>query len=158
MWVAGRQYTGRIVTLTNDKIFDEPVYNYTKDFPYIWEEMRLPIAYNSDRHRAEQIILDAVKRHTLKISEVGDEALKELERRYMVQSSELEPRVFLRLTDNWVEMAVRFLTHTHGIRQMKNAISREILDGLDAAKIGIASGTYEVVGMPELRVKIAADA
>src|SRR5690242_4933555 len=27
MWVRSRQYTGRIVTVTNAKIFDEPVYN-----------------------------------------------------------------------------------------------------------------------------------
>jgi hypothetical protein len=32
--------------------------------------------------------------------------------------------------------------------------SREISDGLDAAGIGIASGTYEIVGMPPLRVEI----
>src|SRR5947209_6306115 len=44
MWVRARQYTGRIVTVTNDKIFDEPVYNYTREFPYIWEEMSIPIS------------------------------------------------------------------------------------------------------------------
>src|SRR5690349_17258168 len=29
VWVHSRQFTGRIVTVSNDKIFDEPVYNYT---------------------------------------------------------------------------------------------------------------------------------
>lgn len=52
MWVRGRQYTGRIVTITNDKIFDNPVYNYTREFPYIWEEMHIPIPYNADRKEA----------------------------------------------------------------------------------------------------------
>ena len=33
MWVRSRQFTGRIVTVTNDKVFDEPVYNYTHEFP-----------------------------------------------------------------------------------------------------------------------------
>jgi len=37
MWVQSRQYSGRIVTVTNSKIFEEPVYNYTRDFPYLWE-------------------------------------------------------------------------------------------------------------------------
>jgi len=46
MWVHGRQYTGRIVTITNDKIFDEPVYNYSRDFPYLWEELTIPVPYN----------------------------------------------------------------------------------------------------------------
>jgi hypothetical protein len=52
-------------------------------------------------------------------------------------------------------MAVRFVTEDHGVRQVKDAISRDILDGLERAKIGIASGTYEVVGMPELKIRIA---
>ena len=94
MWVEARQYTGRIVTVTNAKVFDEPVYNYTRDFPFLWEEMHIPITFGADRERAEQIILDAVRAHTQKISELGDAALDELERRYFVKRSELDPRVF----------------------------------------------------------------
>ena len=37
MWVKSRQFTGRIVTVSNSKIFAEPVFNYTQEFPYIWE-------------------------------------------------------------------------------------------------------------------------
>ncbi len=155
MWVAGRQYTGRIVTITNDKIFDEPVYNYTREFPYIWEELRLPIPYNADRKVAEKIILEAARRHTMKTSEMGEDALKEMERRYMIKREELDPCVYIRLTDNWTEMAVRFVTKDHGIRKTKDAMSRDILDGLEAAHIEIASGTYQVVGMPELKVRVA---
>ena len=65
MWVHSRQFTGRIVTVTNDKVFDEPVYNYTHEFPYIWEEMRLPVRYQDDRARAERILLDAARRHAV---------------------------------------------------------------------------------------------
>jgi hypothetical protein len=54
MWVQSRQFTGRIVTVTNDKVFDEPVYNYTREFPFIWEEMMVPIPYRADRQRAEE--------------------------------------------------------------------------------------------------------
>ena len=37
MWVRSRQFTGRIVTVSNSNIFNEPVFNYTRDFPFIWE-------------------------------------------------------------------------------------------------------------------------
>ena len=57
MWVQSRQFTGRIVTVSNSQIFDEPVYNYSRDFPYIWEEMHFPITYQADRAAAEKIIL-----------------------------------------------------------------------------------------------------
>jgi small-conductance mechanosensitive channel len=152
VWVGGRQYTGRIVTITNDKIFDEPVYNYSRDFPYLWEEMALPVSYQSDRKRAEEILLGVARKHTVKIHDLGKDAIKELERRYFVRRSDLGPRVYFRLTDNWLEMSLRFLVHDAGIREMKDAMSRDIIDQLDQAGIGIASGTYEIVGVPPVHV------
>jgi len=116
--------------------------------------MRLPIPYNADRKTAETIILDAARRHTTDIATLNNAALEHLEKRYVVKREELQPRVFFRLTDNWVEMAVRFIAEDHGIRSLKDAMSRDILDAFDAAKIGIASGTYQVVGMPELSVRL----
>ena len=68
-WVRGRQYSGRIVTVSNAKIFDDPVYNYTRDFPYIWEELSILLPYSVDRARAERILLEAAQRHTGEISE-----------------------------------------------------------------------------------------
>jgi small-conductance mechanosensitive channel len=154
MWVRSRQYTGRIVTLTNDKIFDTPVYNYTRDFPYIWEEMLIPIPYSADLKRAEQIMVDAASKVTVRFEDLSDIALSELEHRYFVKRSELKPRVYVRLTDNWIELSVRFITADHGVREVKDKFSREILDGLSQAGIGIASGTYDIVGLPTLSVKL----
>jgi small-conductance mechanosensitive channel len=153
MWVGARQYTGRIVTVTNDRIFDEPVYNYTREFPFIWEEIRVPVRYADDRARAEAIVLDAARRHTLEITEQGSAALRALERRYRVEAATPEPRTFLRLTDNWLEIAVRFLARDHGVRGLKDAITRDILDGFDAAGFEIASATYEITGVPALRIE-----
>jgi small-conductance mechanosensitive channel len=154
MWVRGRQYTGRIVTITNDKIFDEPVYNYSRDFPYLWEELAIPIAYDADRRRAEEILLEVAHARTVQLNEIGEEAIRELERRYFVRRSELGPRVYYRLTDSWVEMSIRFITQDAGIREVQDAISREIIERLQESGIGIASGTYQVVGMPPLHVVV----
>ena len=158
MWVQARQYSGRIVTVSNAKVFSEPVYNYTRDFPFIWDEMHIPISYSSDRGRAEAILLNAVRAHTQKSTELGEEALTELERRYFVKREEFEPKVYLRLTDNWIELSVRFIANDHGVREVKNLISRDLMAGFEQAGIGIASGTYEVVGMPPLRVQLVAPA
>jgi small-conductance mechanosensitive channel len=154
MWVRARQYTGRIVTITNDKIFDTPVYNYTREFPYIWEEMQIPISYNTDLKRAEEILVSAARAETVPMAKIGEEALAELERRYFVKRSEMEPKVFIRLTDNWVELSLRFITQEHGIRGLKDRMSRAILREFSAAGIGIASGTYEIVGFPPVTVRL----
>lgn len=152
IWVRSRQYTGRIVTVTNAKIFDEPVYNYKRDFPYIFEEMSLPIRYQDDRQAAEQILLRAVTKHTADIARLAQSDLAELRRRYESDAT-LTPRVFWRLTDNWLEMTVRFVAHSHGTRKLKDAISRDVIAGLDAARITIASSTYDIVGLPPIRLE-----
>ena len=152
MWVKSRQFTGRIVTVSNDKIFDEPVYNYTRDFPYLWEEISIPITYSTDRERAEQILLECADRHTIQINQMSAEALQKMHKRYFIQAADLTPRVYYRITDNWLELTVRFIVTDHSIRNIKDAVSRDILKAFDRAGIGIASATFDIVGFPSLRI------
>ena len=153
MWVHSRQFTGRIVTVSNSKIFDAPVFNYTRDFPFIWEEMIIPITYTADRAKAEAIMLEATRKHAVDPDSVAAEAKADLKARFGVEPLELTPRVFYRITDNWLELTVRFVVGTHQIRGTKDAISRDMLVGLDAAGIGIASATYDIVGLPPVEIR-----
>jgi small-conductance mechanosensitive channel len=154
VWIKSRQFTGRIVTVTNDKIFENPVFNYSRDFPYIWEELTLPIKYAGNRRRAEEIMVDAGNRHAVDVSEVSEETLKMMEREYYVSARDMIPRVYYRLTDNWVELSLRFLAREHGSRDMKDSMSREILDRFEAENIEIASSGIDIGDVPPLRLKI----
>ncbi len=153
MWVHSRQFTGRIVTVSNSKIFAEPVFNYTRDFPFIWEEMAIPITYTADRARAEAILLEAARRHATEAGGMAAEKKAELKERFGVDPVDLDPRVYYRLTDNWLELTVRFLVGTHRIRGVKDAMSRQIITELDEAGIGIASATYDIVGFPPIELR-----
>lgn len=153
MWVHSRQFTGRIVTISNSEIFDKPVYNYSREFPYLWDEIRLPIPYEADRVKAESILLSAAEKHALNREKLGDEPVERLRSRYQVDPIDLNPTVYYRLTDNWIELTVRFLASDHGIRRIKDAMSREIITKLEEANIGIASGTYAIVQVPPIEIK-----
>ena len=153
MWVRSRQFTGRIVTVTNDKVFDEPVYNYTREFPFIWEEMALPIPYRADRARAEAILLACVASHVEGPDHRSEAVRRALEKRYFISLDDLSPRVFYRLTDNWLELTVRFIVPDHGVRDIKDAVARDVLKEFEAASIELASATYEIVGLPPVRVE-----
>jgi small-conductance mechanosensitive channel len=154
VWVNARQFTGRIVKVTNDKIFDTPVYNYTREFPFLWEEMHFPIGYTADRARAESILLDIARRHTDPIVGHAEPAFAKLRERYFVaEVSQLAPRVYLRMTDNWIELSLRFLAPVHGVRTLKDAMTREILSAFEDAKLQIASSTFEIVGLPTVKVE-----
>lgn len=153
MWVRARQYSGRVVTVTNDKVFDEAIYNFTREFPFIWEEMSIPIPYRGDRERAEQIMLDAARQATASFVEASEKARDAFQRRYNVEMDTQEPRSYWRLTDNWVELTVRFLVPEHGVREVKDRMARHILSEFEAAKIEVASGTYEIVGVPPIQIR-----
>jgi small-conductance mechanosensitive channel len=150
-WITGRQYTGRIVSVTNDRIFETPVYNYTREFPYLWDEIVVPVKYGADRRAAERILLDVARRHTGPIVLEATPALARLAHRYLVPDAvALEPQVYLRLTDNWVELTVRFVGRVREIRGLKDAMSREIIDAFEQAGLEVASATYEIVGLPRV--------
>jgi small-conductance mechanosensitive channel len=153
MWVHSRQFTGRIVTISNSEIFDRPVYNYTREFPYIWDEIHIPITYEADRAKAESILLAAVNEYALTQEKMGQAAVRRLQETYRVEPIDLDPTVYWRLTDNWIELSVRFIVPDHGARRIKDQISRRIIGELDKARIGIASGTYAIVQVPPIEIK-----
>lgn len=156
MWVQSRQYTGRVVTVSNAKVFEEPVFNYSHEFPYLWEEMSLPIHYTENRQQAERILLEAAQRHGVPDEELDANTINELKRRYFLDRLGTQPRVYYRLTDNWLELTVRFVVRDRGIRDVKDAMSRDVLAELDAAGIGLASTSFEISQLPPLKVEMVA--
>ncbi len=150
MWVKARQFTGRIVTVTNDKIFESPVYNYSRDFPFIWEEMSIPLKYNVDRSKAESILTEVVNRHTKNARDAASSVLQTLATKYGIQGDDMLPKVYYRLTDNWLEFTVRFIIEVHGIRDVKDLIARDLLKSFEEAGIELASATFEIVGLPTI--------
>jgi len=140
--------------VTNDAVFNQPVYNLSRELPYLFEEIRIPIKYGTDRQRAERILLDAARPATDAIRSAGEDQLQEIGDRYGVPAEEIVPRVYYRLTDNWLELTLRFLVPDHGIRKIKDEIARAILNRFEAAGLEIASGTYDVVGFPPIRLQL----
>lgn len=55
-WVNGDLYNGRIVRVANSFVFKEPVVNYSASFPFLWDEIMVPIKYGSDYRMAREII------------------------------------------------------------------------------------------------------
>src|SRR5881397_3890655 len=115
--------------------------------------MPIPTSFIDDPRKAEQIILQAGDDNTQDIARLAQPELDRIKKHFFIEAASIKPRVYLRSTDNWVELAVRFLCGTHDSRGLKDRISRDILRDFEAAGIGIASGTYEVVGLPPIRVE-----
>ncbi len=147
-WVQGRQFTGRIVAVSNKMTFTEPVYNYSAAFEYIWEELTVPISYRSDWEEAVRIVEEEAR--AVSSTEGAREAIRAMLRQYPVPYTEVEPRVFVRATDNWMELAARFIVPLRQARVIKDGMFRRIRERLDEAGIEIASETADMtVRFPE---------
>ncbi|HET6818099.1 MAG TPA: mechanosensitive ion channel family protein [Mycobacteriales bacterium] len=152
VWVDARQYTGRVVTVTNSAVFDEPVFNYSREFSFLWEELAVQITHDSDHRKAEQILMDAALEHSKDRAALGTEALQRMRRRFYVPNADLEPAVFYKLNSSWTELAVRFIVPTHGIRQIKSAISRQVLERFQQEGIEFASTTIAITDFPPVQL------
>jgi len=142
-WVYSRQFTGRIVTVTNDKVFDCPVYNYTHEFAYLWDEMSFPVHFHQHFQNAERIMLKAANEQAKTAKVLGKEEIKRLEERFGIDAGEIDPKVFWRVTEDWLEMTVRFLGPDHGIRHIKDRMTRQILADFEKEGILIAATRQE---------------
>ena len=60
-WVSSDNYSGRIVKLSNAFVFRGPIYNYSQDFPFIWDEFNIPVRYGSEVELAKSIIVSIAK-------------------------------------------------------------------------------------------------
>jgi small-conductance mechanosensitive channel len=141
-WVKGRQFTGRIVAISNKATFTEPVFNYSAAFGYLWEEITVPVANGAEWDRATQILEEEAVR--VSASSEAREAIRAMRRRYPVPLAELEPRVFSRVTPDYVELSARFIVPVRRARPVKDELSRRVLERLEEAGIEVASATSDV--------------
>ena len=99
-WINGDQYNGRVVRVANSFIFKEPVYNYSSDFPFLWDEIRIPVRYGSNYEMArqgfQQVLDELTSEHARQLK--GD--WRKMTDKYLLEDAQLQPMVSLRMDDN----------------------------------------------------------
>lgn len=155
-WVDGDLYNGRIVRIANSFVFKEPVFNYSGDFPFLWDEIKIPIQYGSDYALAKSLLEKIATENVAKNAEEGKRVWKQMVKKYLIEDAQLEPMVSLIANDNWVEFTIRYVVSYKRRRMTKNelflAILKEVAD--TQGKVRFGSATFEMVGLPELQVNL----
>ena len=145
VWVDGNQTTGRLSIIPNSNVLTNNVNNFTKDHNFIWDEISLPITYESDWRKASDIILEIVKKETKDIAIKADKEITKLGEKYYLPKKPVDPVIFLTLTDNWINLNIRYVTDTKERRIIRDRLSKLILIEIGKSKnITIASETIDV--------------
>lgn len=156
-WVSSDNYSGRIVKLSNAFVFKGPIYNYSREFPFIWDEFNLPIRYGSDIELAKKIIIKVA------LEELSDYAIKsktkwqEVVNKYYVEDALVNPTLAISLTDNWIQFNLRYIVDYKKRRLIKHRLNDKIRIEIEKTegKVILASSTLELIKLPEIKVDLA---
>ncbi len=155
-WVTGDLYNGRIVLIANSFVFKEPVFNYSGDFPFLWDEIKIPIQYGSNYEKTKEILLNVGKDVAGDLSQKSREKWNTLRNKYRLEEAQTMPLVSLIANDNWVEYTLRYVVIYNKRRATKTELFTKILNEIEATngEIKFASATFQLVEAPELKVNI----
>lgn len=152
-WIQADQYTGRVVTIANRVVFSDPVFNYTQHWHYLWDEIAIPITYDSDWRRAAEIMLEHGQECSSLSQAQAKAQLQDMIKRYPALSdTPVEPMLYTVMTDNWIEMTLRYIVEARERRTIKGQLHHELLQHFQAEPdVTVASATVEIVSFPPLR-------
>ncbi len=156
-WVNGDNYNGRIVRIANSFIFKEPVFNYSADFPFLWDEIVLPVRYGSDWEFARQVFTNVVHEVCAEYAVQSKEAWNKAVMKYQLEDARIEPMVTLEANDNWIEFTARYIVDYRKRRFIKDRLFTRILEEVDKSenRIRLASATFEVTNVPRFEFQFA---
>lgn len=141
LWEFGGQHlstdhpSGRIIKFPNSSVLSSSIYNYSWSlFPYIWNDIKFQIAYQSDLEFVSRVMREAAE------EEVGEAMMervsvyRELLAQTPVDQLEVQERpvVVFRVGENtWIEAIVRYLVEPRRAGQVKTRLIKKMLEELN---------------------------
>lgn len=146
-WVASDNYNGRIVRIANSFVFKEPVYNYSADFPFLWDEISVPVHFDSDWSGAAKLILEEVTALVSEYTTQSKANWRSVVKKYYIEDARIEPSVTIRFDSNFVTISAHYIVDFQSRRSVRSQISEAILKALQGHEppIKIGSTTLELV-------------
>lgn len=131
-FVNAEQPTGRLVTFPNNEILTGTVINLTGDFPFVWDELDIAVANESDikltmkvlKNTATQIIgnymSEPAKRYATILHEAG-----------LGEEVPEKPQVFVTVSDSWTNIIIRYLVGAGERRKWKTELLLKISEEIN---------------------------
>lgn len=153
-WVDGDLYNGRVVRVANSFVFKAPVFNYSGEFPFLWDEVKVPVKYGCDQLFTRQTLQTVAEKIVGDYSMGARRAWEPFSKEFLLEDATVEPMVTLIATDNWIEFTVRYVTDYKRRRITKDLLFTRIIEEFERSegKAAFASATFELVDAPPISV------
>ncbi|MBZ0185720.1 MAG: mechanosensitive ion channel family protein [Candidatus Obscuribacterales bacterium] len=139
-WVDGDLYTGRIVRVSNGVVFQDPLFNYSRDLPFLWDEIVLDVKYGSDLDASRQLLDQAVQATVGEYAQEAKLHWQRVKNKYLLEDEKIDPFVTLVLTSSAMQFTVRYPVDYRERRSVKDKLYVEIMKRIekssDKVKVG----------------------
>lgn len=128
-WVDADQSTGRLIHIPNSVVFTSSVANYARGFPYLWNELSVPLTYDSD-WEAATASLERIANELCVIDQDTQTRIKgDLHRddSYFIAFTHLTPIVYVSRCDYGVKLTLRYLCEPKMRRNSESEIWKAVL-------------------------------
>jgi len=134
-----------LIQFANAQVFGAAVFNYTRNFAYVWGEIKLPVTYSSNIQAARDILKNTGGEYTREFMAGAEAQIEKMERIFRVPRFEVEPVVYMKVTDNWVELTLRYLVAPNKRRAASSYIFENIFKEIKQREdIQIASSSMSL--------------
>jgi len=146
-WVDADQPTGRLVHIPNGFVFSHTMANYTRDISFVWHEVHVLVTFESDWHRAEQRVIEALRPHvvpepTVKAAE--ERAANRLD--FPIEYGATTIATYVTTAESGVVITGRVLVEARRRRKTEDGFWRAFLDAIaDDPTVNLAYPTVRTV-------------
>jgi small-conductance mechanosensitive channel len=144
-WIGGDQPSGRLLVIPNSLVITRSFYNYTSDHSFVWDEISIPLTYDSDWRKAREIILAIIKKETDAMTARAEIEIERIGEKYYLPKKVVEPSVYISITDNWITLDARYVTDARSRRILRSRLNELILTEIEKeGSITVSSTTVTV--------------
>ena len=135
----GEQSSGLIINIPNSYIFSHTLKNYNLAFKYVWDEVTIRIKIDSNLEKNKKEILEIINSNET-VKEIPKKMKKELKQAtvdYRIYYNHLDPIIYTKVNENYIELNLRFLTHPKKTRIIEDYLWTNILKKYKQKKIDL---------------------
>ena len=133
------QSTGIIVTFPSSIVLTKPIKNITKGFKYIWDEIVIKIDLQSDLQKNKNEIYKIINNNEIikNIPHKMKNQINYINSTNRIYYNKLDPIIYTRIVDNYIELTVRYLMHPKKARYVESEIWNRIYNSYKENKINL---------------------
>jgi small-conductance mechanosensitive channel len=150
-WIEGDRYNGRITKVANSFIFKAPVHNYSGDFPFLWDEIQIPIKTQGDFEYAQEKFLKILFEVQGVFAEEAKQYWYKMTEQYLVEDAKVDPFVLMKFDENWITFTLRYVVDYKKRGATKDEIYKKVLKTIKKSegKLEVASAAFEITALPK---------